>query len=908
MPDAMEVKTPKEYMRLLVESGILRADELRVARGMSRETSTAKMLARRLVAKGILTRWQAGQLLAGWTKLRLGQHKLCRQVGRSEFGRVFLAEHIQLRREVAIKTLSRRYTQTAEIVDRFLEEARSAAALDHHNLAHVLDIDSADGQYYVVMEYVVGQDLQRLVEDSEPLQPGRAVGYLCQVADGLQYAHQAGLMHQDVCPANIMLDEKGVIKILSLGVGPLRGLGRRSEHSADDAASDLGGDYRAPERAADDQPGDVFGDIYSLGCTAGYLLTGRSPGGKSEHVAADPRVDEVAYHEELMRHDLPADLVVILQRMTAIEPTQRFASAQAVGVALREWLEKNTDGVPAVGRGDVGSSDPSIPPPGPDPFAVVVDAAESSKSAKAVAGSKVTAATPRDWRPVLAVASAVACVLIAAVCYVFWPRSSTPVALQNSHVEWPRESQQPEQPKPRRKTGLRRRHPQENTNKTSFPKARVGHASNVSDDDASAESMPAAAGTPATPAENASAKVVPTAAEAEKSDSKTPNPKVPAQPNPKKLPPTKPAAKKTPTVPPLVAGNPLRDLPDVVDLPTLESTDVVCDIGPLKASVARRLKVTLLGGEHAAGRTGRFSLQADRRPATSAWTILLQGALVQGAVLQEAVLQEERGAVDANEPLPVAHVAVVGETLRFSWDANAAAQVLAGHLCNCVLRFSIEQHVHDLRLRTVKQVEPLIVNLKKPSISQRFSIPAVPDPRHVRFEITQLDDPFPSTYNLKPVAPIVADGDLVTVQIGSDDIKDHVLFLELVPRLRTTFRVECKVMFQISPRLEPALLTHKKFEMAAGFVAKKQNLDNLKAQQARAALARVPRWDGKRKAVQQKNVRRLEAQLEETSKATTRVEVLREMRQAMADGAALHFRLYYLADGCEVDLVRTTVP
>ena len=158
------------------------------------------MLARRLAAKGLLTRWQVSQLLRGRETLRFGNYKLCEEIGRGPYGRVFLAEHIQLHRAVTIKILTRRLTRDKTVLDRFLEEAGRAARLSHPNVAHVLDIDSARDRYYMVMEYVPGEDLERLIQRNGRLSPAAVSDYLLQAARGIHSAHQAGVVHGDLSP------------------------------------------------------------------------------------------------------------------------------------------------------------------------------------------------------------------------------------------------------------------------------------------------------------------------------------------------------------------------------------------------------------------------------------------------------------------------------------------------------------------------------------------------------------------------------------------------------------------------------------------------------------------------------------------------------------------------------------
>ena len=334
-------------------------DGCRVACGQrfAQQTQQAKMLARRLVAKGILTRWQAGQLLVGWHKLRLGNYRLCSQIGRSETGRVFLAEHTELRREVAIKTLSRRFTQHREVVERFLEDAREVAALDHRNIRHVFDVDNADDQFFLVMEYVNGTDLQRLVEQQGPLPVNTAAEYVRQAADGLAHAHALGITHRDLCPSNLMVDDKQVVKIVGMGMG------RLAEHHADEKAGDdssrRGSGYIPPEVAHGTGPFDGRSDIYALGCAAYYLLTGCAPqsdasqsdasqsdasqsgasqsgASSGELSAAEDNALPVDIGE--LRSDAPPSLVAIVRRMMASVPDERFPTAADVSLALQTWL------------------------------------------------------------------------------------------------------------------------------------------------------------------------------------------------------------------------------------------------------------------------------------------------------------------------------------------------------------------------------------------------------------------------------------------------------------------------------------------------------------------------------------------------------------------------------------------
>jgi hypothetical protein len=196
-----------------------------------------------------------------------------------------------------------------------------------------------------------------------------------------------------------------------------------------------------------------------------------------------------------------------------------------------------------------------------------------------------------------------------------------------------------------------------------------------------------------------------------------------------------------------------------------------------------------------------------------------------------------------------------------------------------------------------------MVDLQRPSYSQRWPLSAPPDPAHVRFEILRLQAPFPTGYSVEPTGAITANAESQWVQFGAD-LGLHFLLLELQPQLGNTFRLECRAFFQVSPQVEKIPLTPRRFETAATFVAQKQTQDNLVAQQLRAAVVSLNPADPQRK-VAEEQLRRAEIVLAETSAATERIEELSRIRESLADGAAIDYRLFFRAGDCEVDLLRT---
>ena len=333
MPELSEVANTDQYIELLVKSELLQEGQLREARKLAEESPSCKMLARRLIAKGLLTRWQASQLLIGWHRLRIGKYTLSDQIGRGELGRVFLAEHRQMGRQVAIKTLSRRFTRKPEAVDRFLAEARDVAALDHRNILHVYDIDQDGDQFFLVTEYVDGKDLQRLVEDRGALPAEMAIDYIRQAATALGYAHDLGMVHRGVRPANLMVDHSGTLKVLGLGVGLLAER-RRTDATHSDGGLPNDASFRAPEQIDDAGTVDQRSDLYSLGCVLYFLLTGKSPGESSSH--SDNSTDrEATAPIDSLREDVPADVISVCSKLMAVDPRRTLQVGRCVGRRVR---------------------------------------------------------------------------------------------------------------------------------------------------------------------------------------------------------------------------------------------------------------------------------------------------------------------------------------------------------------------------------------------------------------------------------------------------------------------------------------------------------------------------------------------------------------------------------------------
>ena len=281
-------------------------------------------------------RQAAGRQAQGF---RLGKYKLLGQIGKGGMSSVYLAEHELMKRRVAIKVLPQNRVNDSSYLERFRLEARAVAKLDDPNIVRAYDIDNEGNIHYIVMEYVDGQDLHQIVVAQGPLDYDTAADYIAQVANGLQHAHEMGLVHRDIKPANCLVDQHNTVKLLDLGLAKLTEDDQASLTMANEENVLGTADYLAPEQALNSHEADSRSDIYSLGCTLYFLLTGSPPfpeGSISERLLKH----QTARPESIFkaRPDAPPSLVDICETMMAKKPDDRFQSAGEVAAQLKEWL------------------------------------------------------------------------------------------------------------------------------------------------------------------------------------------------------------------------------------------------------------------------------------------------------------------------------------------------------------------------------------------------------------------------------------------------------------------------------------------------------------------------------------------------------------------------------------------
>ena len=314
----------------------------------------ALVIAERCLVDNLLTAWQIEKLLTGKYKgFFLGKFKLLGHIGSGGMSSVYLAEHTRMNDLRAIKVLPKKRVDDSSYLARFQLEAKAIASLNHDNIVRAYDIDNEGDLHYIVMEYVAGDDLQQIVKRSGPMAFEKAADFTAQAARGLQHAHHRGMIHRDVKPANLLVNKEGQVKLLDMGLALLES---EEDHSLTVANNEnvLGtADYLAPEQALNSHQVDHRVDIYGLGCTLYFLLTGRPPfndGTLAQRIIKHQT--EMPDDIRTSRADCPGELEGICIKMIQKDPKYRYKDAAAVAEVLEGWLAKVREPVPVrIGKG-----------------------------------------------------------------------------------------------------------------------------------------------------------------------------------------------------------------------------------------------------------------------------------------------------------------------------------------------------------------------------------------------------------------------------------------------------------------------------------------------------------------------------------------------------------------------------
>ena len=342
---AFDGALPEKLQRLVDASLVLREDWATLPSEIRRQASACQddeQLSRWLVDHELLTEYQAARIVAGTIfGLVLGSYRVLSRLGAGGMGVVFLAEHMQMRRQVAIKVLPMHFEQDQRLLHRFMTEMRTVARLQHPNIVYAIDAgqssspDSPDTVlHFFVMEYVPGADLEELIHTNGPLSLAKTSDLIYQTASALGEANKHKLVHRDIKPSNIQVTPEGQAKLLDFGL--TRGMG----NNLTEPGMLLGTlDYIAPEQIRDAHSVDIRADLYGLGGVVYWCLTGAPP------FPSVSNIFEVANRFKApppsicaKRPDLPPKFDAIVQRLLAIRPEDRFETPQLLMNALMPFL------------------------------------------------------------------------------------------------------------------------------------------------------------------------------------------------------------------------------------------------------------------------------------------------------------------------------------------------------------------------------------------------------------------------------------------------------------------------------------------------------------------------------------------------------------------------------------------
>ncbi len=926
----MPVATANEFFKTLEKSRLVPAERLAQLRETAGDSDDGKTTAVRLVKEGVLSRWQAGALLAGNANLTIGKYHLLSQLGTGKSGRVFLGCHADMGRQVALKILPRRADASATNLQQFMEQARAVSALDHPNLIHTYDVDSEADQFYLVMEYFPGDDLQTLVEKEGPLGCARAADIIRQAAEGLAHAAGKGMTHGDVRPNSIAVDSAGRVKVLHLGLLELAGPSLRTLEESDPSSAD----YAAPEyRGGNATP---LSDVYSLGCVLYFLLSGQPPFGdgafaerRRQHQSLPPAVLTAK------RAEVPADLARICQKMMAKTPANRVPSAQEVATLLSAWLQKNP--LPGQNRSD-SPSDKKLRPA--EPLANSAAAAspaseqalpsfnfgEKKKSKPSATPSqreetRSTTATPAatDTQPAekkplskglligLGAGGGLALLAVVGVAAIFLLGGNDD---QGEEVAQAPAAQQAA-PEPEIVDGnvleeetlegdlFSSSDPDEETNTSNDAEAsEPSSAAAASDGDKATDAAepvdapnsqmnaadPSSAGETLAATDTSSTEPQPPAPSEEPSSpppdqptATTPPPTAdtpPAAPAPAQPPAEKPKPKEPEKKKP---ADPFADLKKTaLTLPSLgEGAEAAASLQPAALAVVHDdpeagCFLRLAGGDVAHKGKEIFTLEPDDQGYRNrAWTIFV-------------------GLGDSGEinRAPIAKLALdEKDNLNFQWTPQASEQNAANYLRNCLLDITIGDKSKEIPLREPTVVEPLVVSLDKGGTREQFDLEWAPDPEQLQLEITSLEGPFPK-HNFDPSAAIKAAGGRTAIMFG--DPPNQLMMLEVRATMTRKLGVTLAPFLKVGN--QPVKLTLPGIQQAfAQASAQYQQLNNMVTQKIGPAQRRE----------------QMEQLLPQQAAIMQGYGELAEKASALNNTGKVHFRVFFLAGQRQVDVLKS---
>jgi WD40 repeat protein/serine/threonine protein kinase len=332
-----------------VESGVLDAADVRaLERDVSERSVRPDDLVSELAESGRLTPFQADHVVKGQSKdLVLGPYVLLDMLGQGGMGRVYKARHRLMDRIVAIKVIRPDRVASRDAVARFRREVQAAARVAHPNVVLAYDAAQSGDSHFLVMEYVDGTDLARIIKERGALAAHQACDYIRQALVGMQHAHECGLVHRDLKPANLLLARRDeTVKVLDLGLARFEQNDPQTDAELTSEGVVMGTpDYMAPEQSLDSRRADIRADIYSLGCTLYHLMTGRPPfpgGTAMEKFLKHREIDPIPAWT--LCAGVPRSLGDQLRRLMAKRPEERYQTPGEAAAALEPYCDGTSSG------------------------------------------------------------------------------------------------------------------------------------------------------------------------------------------------------------------------------------------------------------------------------------------------------------------------------------------------------------------------------------------------------------------------------------------------------------------------------------------------------------------------------------------------------------------------------------
>ncbi len=332
----------KNFLDALRRSQLVADDRLKAILAELRNSSDGQAVAlesfiRRLVDDGDVTPWHVEKLRNGKYKgFFLGQYRLLKLLGAGGMSTVYLAQHKLSGHQRAIKILPKQRAADKSYLERFYREGRAAASLNHPHIVRIYDLANEGEIHYMVMEYVDGIDLHQHVKRAGPMSYEQALDCIAQAAEGLAHAHEQHIVHRDIKPANVLMNTQGTVKLLDLGLALMREETESLTLLHNERVMGTA-DFLSPEQAIDSHNVDPRADIYSLGCTLYFLLTGHPPfptGTIPQRIAAHQSREPSPITFD--RQDCPSEIMELTARMMRKKPEDRFQTCQDVVAAIRQ--------------------------------------------------------------------------------------------------------------------------------------------------------------------------------------------------------------------------------------------------------------------------------------------------------------------------------------------------------------------------------------------------------------------------------------------------------------------------------------------------------------------------------------------------------------------------------------------